>query len=1000
VSAGYDCTACHIKPTPGQTNHPSGQLNITWGSLATGNGATSPAYDTSTNRCSSVYCHGSFTGGNSANAPIWTGADATQGACGTCHGDPAGTAAPRTSHVALAAGSTNATCAACHPDTVDASGAILPGGKHVNGEFNFDPAAKHPAGWTDPSSDAFHGVTAAKGAEGCKRCHAVRQPAAVTNVTCADCHLGGQSWTTTCNGCHGQAGDPRGAPPADVRGRTATTEIGVGAHRLHVDPNGVSEPLDCVFCHRKPSDVYDPGHLDGAVTVSAYTGTDAAWIAAERDPSWNPATATCATAYCHSAYAPGNAPVWTAPRANACGTCHGLPPVGGRHPAVSSDLTGCNTCHPDSITAAGVLVPPPAGKHLDGHVSVSGGHVAGWIDPASPEFHAYSADRGLAQCQICHGTDLGGGFAGVACAGCHDQNLPPWASSWKTNCVMCHGGVANSTGAPPKAIWGYDADPVRVGAHTAHVQGGPLAAPIACETCHVTPPDALAPGHIDEVTGPTRPMATVTFSGVAVDSSVTATWDRPSRSCAVYCHGASFDATVVGSHTTPDWTGGPAEAACGSCHGVPPGGTHPRRTDCGSCHPGYGPSSVNPATHVNGSLETSFDCSSCHGDRTRPATPVNPQIAAAPPLGIDGESATTARSVGAHQLHVAPGPLTAGIACGECHPPVTSTAATGTHRNGVADLSWGPLASTSIDPATIQWSGTTCSATYCHGNFPFGNLGNAPTWTAPVANPCGTCHGTPPGGVHPTNAQCGSCHPGYTSTTVDPVAHVNGKLDVRTDCDGCHGDHTRTPVVPICGTGVCTDPNVRGAPPVTATGRPAGAHLAHVNPATLHMSPIRCAECHQGAIPPASPTHMDGTPDVHFSGRATLGGVAPSYDGASCSATYCHGNYSGNFVYSYWDWGVDQLATTSVPYSGGHATPGWADGPTTCASCHGAPPSGYWHSPNHGYPAQPYQRECQTCHPDATSTGGVPTGITNPALHVNGQIDVTPLWDTSCTNCH
>ena len=411
---------------------------------------------------------------------------------------------------------------------------------------------------------------------------------------------------------------------------------------------------------------------------------------------------------------------------------------------------------------------------------------------------------------------------------------------------------------------------------------------------------------------------------------------------------------------------------------------------------------MNLATHLNGTVEApALGCSSCHGEPGRPATPLNPQLAAAPPYGTRGETATTDRAVGAHQLHLATGTLTRGIACTECHAAVTSTAAGNGHRNGTVELAWGPLAATGLDPGVIQWNGATCSASYCHGNFRLGNALNAPAWTAPVANSCGTCHGIPPAGTHPTSTQCGNCHTGYTSTAVNRDTHVNGQLEVRTDCDTCHGDTTRLPVAPACGAGpICTDPLVKAAPPGTATGRPAGAHVAHVNPATIRTIPLRCGECHLGAVPPSSPSHMDGTADVRFGARAAQGGNAPSYAPATgCAATYCHGNYSGEFVYSYWDWGADQLATTSVAYQGARATPRWTDGPTTCASCHGAPPqNGTWHSPFHG--SQPAHRECQLCHPDASSVGGVPSAITNAALHVNGTIDVTPQWGSACMGCH
>ena len=48
-----------------------------------------------------------------------------------------------------------------------------------------------------------------------------------------------------------------------------------------------------------------------------------------------------------------------------------------------------------------------------------------------------------------------GGVSTVACSTCH-------GSSWATTCTMCHGGVDNTTGAPPKATWGQGADLVRL----------------------------------------------------------------------------------------------------------------------------------------------------------------------------------------------------------------------------------------------------------------------------------------------------------------------------------------------------------------------------------------------------------------------------------------------------------------------------------------------------------------------------------------------------------
>jgi len=150
----------------------------------------------------------------------------------------------------------------------------------------------------------------------------------------------------------------------------------------------------------------------------------------------------------------------------------------------------------------------------------------------------------------------------------------------------------------------------------------------------------------------------------------------------------------------------------------------------------------------------------------------------------------------------------------------------------------------------------------------------------------------------------------------------------------------------------------------------------------------------------------DPTPlaSVVFGGLAAQvpPGPPPAWDrsSAGCSSTYCHGNYAGAFVYTIWDWDLEEYVTKSYAYVGGRATPSWLDGPTTCGSCHGNPPAGAntWHSGRHG--SQASHRQCQLCHPDATSTVGIGEVITDPALHLNGTVEVAPRWTSRCFNCH
>ncbi len=412
-----------------------------------------------------------------------------------------------------------------------------------------------------------------------------------------------------CSACHGSAANA--APPADTRGNSDPSAVGVGAHQAHVTaPSGLSAPLDCVFCHQKPSNWDDPGHLDGLVTVTGYTGADPIWQAAGADPGWKDSSRSCSTSYCHGAFPggnAGNAPVWTRVGQHQadCGTCHGLPPPS-HHPDVPSDSRVCNVCHPLTVDASGGLIAPAAGgKHLDGLVESRKGHGTSWMDQGSSDFHAYSANRGLAECQVCHGQDLAGGLTGVACGDCHDKSLPAGVTTWKRNCVMCHGGNDNQTGAPPRATWG-NAAPIAAGAHTSHVAATHgLSLPLDCNACHLKPPDALAAGHVDgavTVTGYTGGDPTLL---AAVEDPG---WSAANASCTTsYCHG-SFPGG--NGSNAPLWTSvGGTQAACGTCHDNPPRtGRHYEHTngefasaDCKNCHYGIATGSGTPPV-VNAAL--------------------------------------------------------------------------------------------------------------------------------------------------------------------------------------------------------------------------------------------------------------------------------------------------------------------------------------------------------------------------------------------------------------
>ena len=237
--------------------------------------------------------------------------------------------------------------------------------------------------------------------------------------------------------------------------------------------------------------------------------------------------------------------------------------------------------------------------------------------------------------------------------------------------------------------------------------------------------------------------------------------------------------------------------SCTECHGATFGGGDFARS-CNACHSGIG------------FADWQTNCTFCHGVRTQNYTAADlPK--AAPPQGVNGETATTERPVGAHQKHLGNGSLlTNGFPCETCHVVPTDLA----HVNGTAraELTFGPLARIGFAaPLTPAYDGARCSNVYCHGAPGSGLQGgtvNQPTWTAPPQVLCGSCHALPPNPqdqgtqLHPFHVttrgmDCSRCHDGYTilvTPATNKATHVNGVRNAvfagtvinGWDCDGCH----------------------------------------------------------------------------------------------------------------------------------------------------------------------------------------------------------------------
>ena len=406
-------------------------------------------------------------------------------------------------------------------------------------------------------------------------------------------------------------------------------------------------------------------------------------------------------------------------------------------------------------------------------------------------------------------------------------------------------------------------------------------------------------------------------------------------------------------------------SGCQGCHGEDYRGGIAQRA-CTECH-----------------QETPEGCNTCHGSAT----------SVAPPADVAGNVATTARGVGAHQVHLSGGAMFDGMACEQCHQVPNALHATGHVDSELpAEVNITGLGAQNTTPV---WNGESCSNTYCHGSA-------TPNWTRVGSGEasCGTCHGAPPEAPHPQVENCSLCHSQVVDESgaiVDKTLHVNGTVEVAfghsdgfasptsenfhglairqagwslVECQSCHGqDYGGSSVSDVsCLTchpstpedcSVCHGDAINPAPPKDVDGHTAtdfrgvGAHQAHLN-GGFFAGAIDCSNCHSVPTNYRDPGHVDSDlpAEVMFGALATKGGLSPVWNGESCSNTYCHGSYEPKW--------------TSV-----------GTGESICSTCHGIPP------------ALPHPQivKCALCHPQTVDESLI---IIDKTLHINGKVDFGP----------
>jgi predicted CxxxxCH...CXXCH cytochrome family protein len=322
--------------------------------------------------------------------------------CNSCHSGPNPAAGYRTTSYLEALGPTNAPVAVpgdtsskllsiIDPAKADAEHAPVSGAFAqvqqwvVPGRLSFFRSGIHEGGILNPNDPEFHKFLVRDRGwnfSDCQSCHGTDLNGGKAAVSCNDCHAlqVGSDGVPSCTSCHGSAQTQSPAPPRDLTGNTTSTALGVGAHQAHLFGKVViTARIDCSTCHQVPAAVDSPGHLDTLRPAEVIFSGLA--IADSAQPAWN--RVSCSATYCHGGgtklandTAAGlQTPAWTLDGTQVfCGSCHGLPPVNGRHPGGIS-FPNCSGCHPKTVTPGGAIIvsgPPEARTsfHINGVVDV------------------------------------------------------------------------------------------------------------------------------------------------------------------------------------------------------------------------------------------------------------------------------------------------------------------------------------------------------------------------------------------------------------------------------------------------------------------------------------------------------------------------------------------------------------------------------------------------------------------------------------------------------
>ncbi len=234
--------------------------------------------------------------------------------------------------------------------------------------------------------------------------------------------------------------------------------------------------------------------------------------------------------------------------------CADDPACGGVDSDADADTDVDADADADADTDADADADTDADADSDADGAVETYHPPGY---AGARVHGPDTNNLVEDCMPCHGDDyrgMSGAFpeTEVNCDDCHEG-----LEEWRTNCIYCHGGEEDESGAPPREVNGEAGDPTTTysfQAHTVHVQDSAMKSGFDCVECHTKPDDIFSVGHV--IVGDATPdHSEVTFAG---GLSPEASWEAGTCSD-LYCHGN-------GQEPNGEISEDAGEQSCGDCH--------------------------------------------------------------------------------------------------------------------------------------------------------------------------------------------------------------------------------------------------------------------------------------------------------------------------------------------------------------------------------------------------------------------------------------------------